>query len=153
MSTSPSSAIVSDGTSDDSGTFERSPGPSSSTSTTVWMAIPPKMLPTASDRLWLYTQPTMIATSGKFVARARNTAPPIPSPHPKCASMASVVAARMPPAHQISTPAAMKIAMITGVASVLTGGCFPGFAPTIPCESRTRRVASGCGTRASRRSP
>jgi hypothetical protein len=60
----------------------------------------------ASARLWLYTAPTMIATSGRFVAIARNTAPPIPSPQPKCASIASVVAATIPAAHQISRPAA-----------------------------------------------
>ena len=63
---------------------------SSITRTTVWIAIPPRMLPIAIPRSCASAAEAVIAISGRFVATASRIAPPRASPSPSRMSSASV---------------------------------------------------------------
>jgi hypothetical protein len=63
---------------------------SSTTRTTVWIAIPPRMLPTAIPIECARAADAVIAISGRFVAIASRMTPPIASPSPSRLSSTSV---------------------------------------------------------------
>ena len=70
---------------------------SSTTSTTVWIAIPPRMLPTAIPRVFATAAEAVMAISGRFVATASRITPPIASPSPSRVSSTSVEAREVNP--------------------------------------------------------
>ena len=82
---------------------------SSTTSTTVWIAIPPRMFPIAIPRLCESAAETTIAISGRLVAIASRIAPPSASPRPSRVSSTSVELERWMPATQIAPAATAKI--------------------------------------------
>src|SRR5580765_4298163 len=79
------------------------------TSTTVWIAIPPRMFPIAIPRLCDSAAETTIAISGRFVAIASRIAPPSASPRPSRVSSTSVEPERWMPATQTAPAATAKI--------------------------------------------
>jgi hypothetical protein len=74
------------------------------------MAMPPTRVPTATDRLFDAAAPTVIATSGRLVAKASRIRPPSADPRCSRASSASVALDSWMPATQITTAAATNTA-------------------------------------------
>src|SRR3954454_12702005 len=74
------------------------------------MAIPPRMLPTATPRSPDQAAPAVIAISGRLVAIASRMTPPSASPSPKRTEITSVVLESWIPATQITAADAAKMA-------------------------------------------
>ena len=70
-----------------SGRRPRTPNASRATSTTVWMAIPPRRFPTATPTLPDTAAATVMAISGRFVAMLSRMTPPRAAP--RCSRSAS----------------------------------------------------------------
>src|SRR5437588_9141199 len=75
---------------------------SQATSTIVCTAIPPIRLPAARPRFPRAAAETVIASSGRLPATARNSIPPSSSPRPSRATSASVVFERLVPATHVA---------------------------------------------------
>ena len=94
--------------------------PSHTTSTSVWMAIPPIRLPAASPRWPWLAADTVIAISGRLPAIASRIIPPCSSPSPRRRSSESVVLERKIPASQVAPAPATKTSTRSGVERPLT---------------------------------
>src|SRR3954468_21042746 len=93
------------------------------TSTTVWTAMPPRMLPNAMARSPCHAALAVIAISGRLVAMASRMTPPSASPRPKRAASTSVVSASLTPATQMVAAEARKIATRIGTGRVSNIPC------------------------------
>lgn len=82
-----------------SGGPPRVPNRSSTTSTTVWMAMPPRMLPTATPRSPLQAAFPVMANSGRLVVIASKMTPPSTRPKPSRVESTSVMSESLTPAY------------------------------------------------------
>jgi hypothetical protein len=108
-----------------SGCGPRTPAASRTTRTTVWMAMPPRMLPTATPTLPDRAALATIAVSGRFVPSASRMSPPRADPRPSRVDSTSVWFESWTPATQIAAAAAAKMSNSTGVPSDEIPGRYP----------------------------
>src|SRR5579859_4237394 len=109
ITSTPSSTSCKEAASYVSAPFRRKPKPSRITSTTVWIAIPPRMFPMAIPTWCVRDALTTTTILERFVAIARIMIPPNASPRPKRALMISVVLESWIPAIQVTTAPTTKI--------------------------------------------
>jgi hypothetical protein len=95
----------------------------STTSTTVWMATPPRMFPIAISRFPASALLATMAISGRLVTIASRITPPNASPSPSLASRMSVASESLLPASEMAAPAARRIPSnaVSGSALILPG--------------------------------
>src|SRR3954470_18969566 len=93
------------------------PKASRATRTTVWIAIPPRMLPIAIPRSPENAALAVIAISGRLVAIASRIRPPSACPRPRREARTSVASECRTPASQTAAAAARKTRIGTSTAT------------------------------------